>query len=131
MTGTAVGDELPVIEHTHTLEDSVRYAGASGDFNPLHFDPDVARDVSPTGGVIAHGMFSMGLVSRLVTGWAGGPDRVMALTARFTRPWPTGTTATFGGRVVGVDGDEATLEVWGRDQAGDRLLKGTARVRLA
>lgn len=125
------GDELPVLEHTHTLEDSVRYAGASGDFNPLHYDPAVAGEVSPTGGVIAHGMFSMGLAGRLVAGWAGDPARVAALSARFTRPWRTGTAATFGGAVVEVDGGEATVELWGRDEQGERLLKGTARVRLA
>lgn len=131
MSGASVGDELPRLEHTHALEDSVRYAGASGDYNPLHYDPAAAAGVSPTGGVIAHGMFSMALVSRLATEWAGGPDRVAAVNVRFTRPWPTGTKATFGGRVVAVEEGEATLDVWGEDHEGDRLLKGTVKVRLA
>ncbi len=123
------GVELPTLEHRVDPLDLIRYAGASGDFNPLHWNPAYASHVSPTGGVIAHGMYAMGLVSRMLTAWAGGPERVLELQARFTNPWPVGTLATFGGRVAAVDEGVATVELWGRRDTGERILRGSARVR--
>lgn len=125
----AAGDELPTLAQVATLRTSVAYAGASGDLNPLHYDPSVAAEVSPTGDVIAHGMYSMGLASRLVTGWAGGPDRVAGLDVRFTRPWPVGTEATFGGTVREVTDDRVVVSLWGKDADGKALLRGTGTVR--
>ncbi len=123
------GDELPQLEQTATLATAVRYAGASGDLNPLHFDPAFAVGVSPTGGVIAHGMYAMGLASRLATAVAGGPERVLELQVRFTRPWPLDVVATFGGKVRTVEDGVARLELWGQLATGERILRGTARVR--
>jgi acyl dehydratase len=97
--------------------------------NPLHYDPDFAGKVSPTGGPIAHGMYSMGLVSRMLTAFAGGPERVVELGVRFSKPWPLGTTARFGGRVTEVADGLATVEVWGEVEGGERILSGTARIR--
>lgn len=125
----AAGDKLPTIHQTATLRTSVAYAGASGDLNPLHYDPAVAAEVSPTGGIIAHGMFSMGLASRLLTGWAGGPEHVAAIDVRFTRPWPLDTEATFGGTVKEVSDDAVVVTLWGRDADGKAMLRGTGRVR--
>jgi acyl dehydratase len=130
VTAIAVGTELPVIEQAATLATSVRYAGASGDLNPLHFDEGFAATVSPTGGIIAHGMFSMGLVSRLLTGFAGDPERVLDLQVRFTRPWPIGTSAAFGGKVSAIEDGVATVELWGTDADGNRILRGSGRVRV-
>lgn len=126
--GASPGDELPTIEQTATIRTSVAYAGASGDLNPLHYDEEFAADVSPTGGLIAHGMYSMGLVSRVVTTWAGGPERVASLDVRFTRPWPLDTTATFGGTVREVDGDRIVVTLWGRDADGKAMVRGTGVV---
>jgi acyl dehydratase len=108
----------------------VMYAGASGDFNPLHYDAGFASQVSPTGGIIAHGMFSMGLASRVLTAFAGGPQQVLEVQVRFTRPWPLGTTATFGGKVTAIEDGVATVALTGTTEDGDRVLKGTGRVRL-
>lgn len=129
MSGLEVGQELPAVTATATLSSSVRYAGASGDLNPLHFDPAFAADVSPTGGVIAHGMYAMGLASRLVAGAAGGPEHVAELQVRFTRPWPLGATATFTGKVTahGEDGIKVALAAMLED--GTRILRGTALLR--
>ena len=69
-----VGTELEPVTAYADLAVSVRYAGASGDLNPLHYDHAFAAQVSPTGAPIAHGMYSMGLASRLVTAFAGGPE---------------------------------------------------------
>jgi acyl dehydratase len=63
--------------------DLVRYAGASGDFNPIHYSDRVATDMGLPG-VIAHGMLTMGLAARAVSEWAGGPDQVVSFTVRFT-----------------------------------------------
>ncbi|MEO3744113.1 MaoC family dehydratase [Plantactinospora sp. B5E13] len=78
-----------------TRADLIRYAGASGDFNPIHWSDRFATKVGLPG-VIAHGMFTMALVGRAVTDWAGAPDAVVEYNVRFTRP------------VVVPDDDEGT-----------------------
>jgi acyl dehydratase len=125
-----VGTPLEPVEVRSTLTTSVMYAGASGDFNPLHYDQDFAGEVSPTGGIIAHGMFSMGLASRALTAFAGGPDRVLEVSVRFTRPWPLGTISTFGGEVTDVSDGVATVKLWGDNEDGTRILRGTGRIAL-
>ncbi|MFF5175231.1 MaoC family dehydratase [Micromonospora sp. NPDC000089] len=77
--------ELPTQTYRITRADLVRYAGASGDFNPIHWNDRTATRVGLPG-VIAHGMFTMALVGRAVTTWAGGPDAVVDFGVRFTRP---------------------------------------------
>lgn len=68
------------------LRDSlVRYAGASGDFNPIHYRDDVAASVGLPG-VLAHGMLTMGLAVQPVVDWVGDPARVTDYQVRFTRP---------------------------------------------
>lgn len=125
-----VGTELePVTQHAD-LSTSTRYAGASGDFNPLHYDQDFARQVSPTGDVIAHGMFSMGLAARALTAFAGGPDKVLQVAVRFARPWPLGTTATFGGKVTDITDGVATVQLWGDHENGTRILRGSGRISV-
>lgn len=80
-----VGTTLPTREYRVTRTDLVRYAGASGDFNPIHWSDRVAEDVGlPT--VIAHGMLTMALAARLLTEWAGDPGAVVEYGARFSRP---------------------------------------------
>ena len=74
-----------------TRADLVRYAGASGDFNPIHWSERVATSVGLPG-VIAHGMFTMALVGRAVTAWAGAPDAVVEFNVRFSRPVPVPDT---------------------------------------
>ncbi|MGV9215859.1 MaoC family dehydratase [Micromonospora sp. RB23] len=77
--------ELPTKTFRVTRADLIRYAGASGDFNPIHWSDRVATKVGLPG-VIAHGMFTMALVGRAVTEWAGAPDAVVEYGVRFTRP---------------------------------------------
>jgi acyl dehydratase len=82
--------------------DLIRYAGASGDFNPIHWSDRVATAVGLPG-VIAHGMLTMALAGRLVTQWAGDPAAVRSYGVRFTRP------------VVVPDDDEGALvEITGK-----------------
>ncbi len=92
---TAKGDELAPTSVRVTRADLVRYAGASGDFNPIHWSDRVAGEVGLPG-VLAHGMLTMALAGRFVGAWAGGPAAVRGLGVRFTRP------------VVVPDDDEGT-----------------------
>jgi acyl dehydratase len=77
--------ELPAYTFRVTRSDLVRYAGASGDFNPIHWSDRVATAVGLPG-VIAHGMYTMALVTRAVIGWTGDPAAVLEVKVRFTRP---------------------------------------------
>jgi acyl dehydratase len=81
----AVGDEVAHAEHLITRDSLVRYAGASGDFNPIHYRDDVAEFVGLPG-VLAHGMLTMGIAVQTVVDWAGDPARVVDYQVRFTRP---------------------------------------------
>ena len=85
MTSFEPGASLPVHEFTVTRADLVRYAGASGDFNPIHWSDRVATSVGLPG-VIAHGMFTMALAARALDTWAGAPGRVREVGCKFTKP---------------------------------------------
>lgn len=85
MNQLSTGAVLPVQTYRVTRADLVRYAGASGDFNPIHWSDRVAADVGLPG-VIAHGMFTMALAARALDTWAGAPGRVAELGCKFTKP---------------------------------------------
>jgi acyl dehydratase len=108
-----VGDELPVQEFPVTRADLVRYAGASGDFNPIHWNERFAKSVGLPD-VIAHGMFTMATAIRVVTDWAGDPGAVLEYGVRFTRPVvvpdPDGTILNDAGKVRTI-GDDGLIEV--------------------
>lgn len=124
MTQLAQGQRLP--ERSVTVDQSalIRYAGVSEDFNPLHWDADFAGRVSPTGGVIAHGMLSMGLLSGVLTDWLGDAGRVRSMACQFKAPCPVGATVVLGGEVVAVDADagQATVRIWARTNDGAKLV---------
>jgi acyl dehydratase len=129
----SAGDEAPVLSHVLTRTDLVRYAGASGDFNPMHTD-EVAAKEAGLPSVFGHGMFSMGLLGRAVTDWAGAGN-LKVYGVRFTRQtWPGETLNT---RIV-VSGKEETgegkiivAEVSLLNQDGEVKLNGTTRVLAA
>jgi acyl dehydratase len=116
-----------------TRTDIVRYAGAGGDFNPIHHDEEFARAAGmPT--VFSIGMHTAGVLAQYLAQWVGQPN-VRRLSVRFTgQVWP-GDTLTLGGRVAGVEeaGAErlAQLELQAARQTGDIVLKGSAVVRVA
>ena len=82
---TEVGTVLPSRSFAVRRSDLVRYAGASGDFNVIHWNERVARAVGLPN-VIAHGMLTMAMSGRLVTDWAGDPAAVQAYSVRFSNP---------------------------------------------
>ncbi len=102
-----VGTELPAQTFPVTRATLVQYAGASGDFNPIHWNEKFAKEVGLPD-VIAHGMFTMAEAIRVVTDWAGDPGAVVEYGVRFTKPV-----------VVPNDDEGAVIEVsrQGRRQA--------------
>jgi len=81
------GDEAPVVTHELTRTDLVMYAGASGDFNPMHHDEVKAKEAGLPS-VFGHGMFSMGLLGRAITDWVG-IGNLRNFKVRFTKQtWP-------------------------------------------
>ena len=85
LTGLEAGATLPEQTYTVTRAALVRYAGASGDFNPIHWSDRVATSVGLPG-VIAHGMYTLALAARALDTWAGGPGHVVELGAKFSKP---------------------------------------------
>ena len=115
MTGVEVGTTLPSITVTFTRQTLVRYAGASTDFNPIHYS-DAAAAALGLPGVIAHGMLTMGAALRVVTDWCGDPTRVLSYYVRFVKSVPVpddagGATVTFGGTVTKVEDGIATVTI--------------------
>jgi acyl dehydratase len=110
-----VGTALPPLTVRLTRTDLVRYAGASGDFNPIHHSDHFAAQVGLPG-VIAHGLLTMGTALRVVTGWAGDPARVRSYFVRFTKPVVVpddadGAEVAFTGTVSAVDGTLVTVSI--------------------
>lgn len=114
--GTVVaGTELPPLELRLTRADLVRYAGASGDLNPIHWSDRVAG-IAGLPGVIAHGMLTLGAAGRIVTDWVGDPARIRSYGARFTRPVVVpdddeGATVLVTATVTGVSDGIAKVDI--------------------
>jgi acyl dehydratase len=111
-----VGTELPPLTVYITRAQLIRYAGASGDFNPIHWNERFAKEVGLPD-IIAHGMLTMALGGRVVTDWLGDPGRLIEYSVRFTRP------------VVVPDNSEGALVEYTAKVAQVRE-DGTARVDI-
>jgi len=134
MTRLTQGQQLPDRRVTLDQATLIRYAGVSEDFNPLHWDADFAGAVSPTGGVIAHGMLSMGMLSGVLTDWLGDAGRVRSMACQFKAPCPVGATVVLGGEVIDVDtdGGQATVRIWARTTDGAKVVdQRTSRAVVA
>ncbi|HEX5566423.1 MAG TPA: MaoC family dehydratase, partial [Streptomyces sp.] len=105
-----VGQPLPARSFPVTRADLVRYAGASGDFNPIHWNQRFAIGVGLPD-VIAHGMFTMAEAGRVITDWAGDPGAVVEYGVRFTKPVPVDEVA---GAVIEVSGTVAQADAEAR-----------------
>ena len=114
-----------------TRESLVRYAGASGDFNPIHYRDDVAARVGLPG-VLAHGMLTMGLAVETIVEWLGDSGRILEYGVRFTRPVvvdpETGADVTVVAKVGAVDADAVRIDLT-VSAAGTTVL-GKAQVRV-
>jgi len=129
------GTELPARSYQVTRADLVRYAGASGDFNIIHWNERVARSVGLPN-VIAHGMFTMAEAGRFVTEWAGDPGAVTDFGVRFSAMVPVpddeaGATIEISGKVLEkLDGNKVTVDIVARAGGAKVLSRARATVRL-
>ena len=129
-----VGDELPpLVKPPVDRTQIARYAGASGDYNPLHVDEHLARNAGfPS--ILAHGMLAMGFLGELVVDWLRGA-RLRRYAARFVKiVWP-GDVITCRGRVVDRRFESSgvyaiDIEVWAENQRGELVLKGLVTAQL-
>ena len=130
-----VGTELPTQEFAIGRANLVRYAGASGDFNIIHWNERVAKSVGLPN-VIAHGMLTMATAGRVVTDWIGDPGRVVSYGVRFSRPViveddDKGATLSVRGVVESVNDDGTATIGLTATVDGDKVLMGAkAVVRL-
>jgi acyl dehydratase len=131
-----VGTELPPLNVPVQRATLVRYAGASGDFNPIHWNQDFAVEVGLPD-VIAHGMFTMASATRLVTNWVGDPGALVDCGVRFTRPVVVpndgvGALIEITG-VVGAKNEDGSVrvDITAKCEGVTVLAKATALVRLA
>lgn len=141
LTDLEVGQEIGRSTIEVTRLDLVKYAGASGDFNPIHWNESFARGVDLPG-VIAHGMFTMGSAVQVVTDWIGDPTAVVDYQTRFTRPVVVedttaqpgvpGATVEVTGVVGAIDTDNSTARIDLRVSASGQkvLVKAQAVVRI-
>jgi acyl dehydratase len=129
-----VGQELPSREFEITRDSLVRYAGASGDFNPIHYRDDFAQSVGLPG-VLAHGMLTMGLAVQVVVDFVGDSGKILDYQVRFTKPVlvdaQQGATVSVSAKVVEIaeDGKSARIDLTA--VASELTVLGKAQVVVA
>ena len=127
----AVGDVVAERTVHLTRESLVRYAGASGDFNPIHYRDDIAARVGLPG-VLAHGMLTMGLAVETIVEWLGDSGRILDYGVRFTRPVvvdpESGADVTVTAKVGAVDDDALRIDL--TVASGETTVLGKAQVRV-
>jgi acyl dehydratase len=130
----AVGDIVAERSIELSRDSLVRYAGASGDFNPIHYRDDVAQSVGLPG-VLAHGMLTMGLAVQPVVDWIGDPGKVLDYQVRFTRPVPVdaahGATVAISAKVGALEEGVARIDLIVTFDGATVLGKAQVRVSLA
>jgi len=130
-----VGDEVPAQSFPVRRVNLVRYAGASGDFNVIHWNERIAKSVGLPD-VIAHGMLTMALAGRFLTEWAGDPAAVTEFGVRFSAPVVVpdddkGAMVEIAGVVTGkLDGNQVAVDVSARSGDAKVLTRAHAVVRL-
>lgn len=129
-----VGDVVAERTVHLTRESLVRYAGASGDFNPIHYRDDVAAAVGLPG-VLAHGMLTMGLAVETIVPFLGDAGRILEYGVRFTRPVvvdpETGADVTIIAKVGAVEDETARIDLTVSSSETTVLGKAQVRVRTA
>ena len=128
-----VGQELPALVKGPIQQIQLtRYAGASGDFNPIHQDDEFAK-AAGMGGVFGHGMLTMGFVAQSVTDWAGAGN-VTKINVRFQGLVRLKDVITCKGRVLNKSSKNGShlvdLEIWAENQKGEKVITGKATVSL-
>ncbi|QEW04052.1 MaoC/PaaZ C-terminal domain-containing protein [Microbacterium lushaniae] len=129
---SAVGEVVAERTVHLTRESLVRYAGASGDFNPIHYRDDIAAEVGLPG-VLAHGMLTMGIAVGAIAEWLGDPGRILEYGVRFTRPVvvhpDNGADLHIVAKVGAVDEDVVRIDLTVTHAETTVLGKAQVRVR--
>jgi acyl dehydratase len=129
------GAEIASRQYPVTRRDLIRYAGASGDFNPIHWNQRIATSVGLPD-VIAHGMLTMALAGRYLADWAGDPAAVTEFGVRFSSPVVVpdddkGAQVEIAGVVTGkLDGNQVAVDITARSGDAKVLTRARAVVRL-
>jgi acyl dehydratase len=109
-----VGQQIGSSEYLLTRDSLVRYAGASGDFNPIHYRDDFAQSVGLEG-VLAHGMLTMGVAVQVAVDWVGDSGRILDYGVRFTKPvWvdaTDGAVVVVTGKIGEIDAENSKVRV--------------------
>jgi acyl dehydratase len=126
-----VGQELPSRDFKITRDSLVRYAGASGDFNPIHYRDDVAKAVGLPG-VLAHGMLTMGIAVQVAVDSFGGSGQILDYQVRFTKPVlidaQEGALVSVSATVSEVDETAGTIRLSLTTNCGGQTVLGKAQV---
>jgi acyl dehydratase len=133
LAGLEVGQSIGSIEILLTRDSLVRYAGASGDFNPIHYRDDFAASVGLPG-VLAHGMLTMGAAIQVVVDWIGDPGRILDYGVRFTKPVVVdpvdGAVLTITGKIGEIDAENSTVRVDISTMFSETAVLGKAQARV-
>ena len=134
LTQIAVGDELPALTIDVDRARLIRYAGASGDFNVIHWDERFATSVGLPD-VIAHGMWTMGAAGEIVVRWIGDASRITGYSTRFSAPLPVpydgGAQVEVTGVVKSIEDGLATVDLTATSGGSKVLAKTSVTVSLA
>jgi acyl dehydratase len=118
----AVGDIFTAVREVDPFR-SVYYAAASGDFNPIHIDPRMAR-AAGFQGTILQGMCTFAWAAEACVAYLGDPARLRRLRVRFSRPVQSGDVVTLFGRCTAIDGETLRLELSASNQRAEDVLTG-------
>lgn len=128
-----IGQELPTRAFVITRDSLVRYAGASGDFNAIHYRDDFAQSVGLPG-VLAHGMLTMGLAVQTVVDFVGDSGKILDYQVRFTKPVlvdaNAGATVEVSAKVIEIDDDSKTARIDLTAVCAELTVLGKAQVRV-
>jgi len=130
MADLNVGDAIPELKVTPDKYLTHRYAGASGDFNPIHIDPEFAKAVGLPG-TILHGLYVMGLVARANAGLANGDPRALKrLSVQFRGMGAPETEIVVSGTIKSVDGDTVVVDTVAAQGENQTIRNAEAEVQL-
>ena len=128
-----IGQVIGSAEFLLTRDSLVRYAGASGDFNPIHYRDDIAQSVGLPG-VLAHGMLTMGVAVQLVADWVGDSGRITDYGVRFTKPVLVdandGAVLVVTGKVAEINAESNEVRIDLTTTFNDAAVLGKAQVRV-
>jgi acyl dehydratase len=128
-----VGQEIGSAEFQLTRDSLVRYAGASGDFNPIHYRDDIAQAVGLPG-VLAHGMLTMGAAVQVAVNWVGDAGAVIDYQVRFTKPVlvdaKAGAKLLVTGKIAEIDTENKIVRIDLDARFNDQAVLGKAQVKV-